>query len=43
MKTTKDSELIYNKGDKNIYNGEKPVFSISGSRKIEQPHVKEWY
>ena len=34
-------QLIYDKGGKTIYNGEKTVFSISGSEKTGQQHVKE--
>ena len=34
--------LIYDKGGKNIYNGEKIVSSISGAGKTGQLYVKEW-
>ena len=35
------SQLIYDKGGKNIYNGEKTARSISGAGKTGQPHGKE--
>ena len=35
------SQLIYDKGGKNIYNGERTVHSISGAGKTGQPHGKE--
>ena len=34
-------QLIYDKGGKTIYNGEKTVFLISGPEKTGQQHVKE--
>ena len=33
--------LIFDKGGKHIYNGEKTASSISGAGKTGQPHVKE--
>ena len=40
-KPTHYGQLIYNKGAKNIYNGEKTNSSISGAGKAGQLHVKE--
>ena len=41
MKPTHLGQLIYDKGDKNIYNGERTSCSISGAGKTGQPHGKE--
>ena len=34
-------KLIFNKGAKNIYTGEKIIFSINGAEKTGYPHPKE--